>query len=257
MPNSFLHPAVQEVHRDDVLWVLDKPAGVLSHPNTPGGRAANALLRGAYDFERELYRLDAPGEKQRQIHLVHRLDQETSGLIICTFDAEAAATLREALYEREVKKEYRALVLGVPSPRRGEWADRLEKSSRGGRATVTVRPGKANALTAYSVIEVFDVAGLSHLSLHPETGRTHQLRVQSASRRHPIVGDDRYGSFPANRFLASEIGLKRMFLHAHRLELRHPASGHRLRLEAPLSTKLIGLLEKVRGLTKRVPGGGH
>ena len=113
-----LHSGVREIYRDDTLWVLDKPAGVLTHPNPPGKRAANVLLRTVYDYERELYRVTVEGEKQRQLHLVHRLDQETSGLIICTFSPSGAADLRKAFYEGDVHKEYRALVLAPPRARR-------------------------------------------------------------------------------------------------------------------------------------------
>src|SRR5688572_11732119 len=183
------HPGAREIYRDDVLWVLDKPGGVLSHPNPPSRSAQNALFRGAYDFERELYRIECgPEGKKRDVHLVHRLDQETSGIIICAFNPESAAKLKEALFHRELEKEYRALVLGVPSRPRGEWEDRLEKVSRGGQAKVSVARGKPNAVTRYAVLEAFARQGAALLSLWPETGRTHQLRVQTSTRGHPIAG---------------------------------------------------------------------
>lgn len=252
-PSGWLHPAVREVHRDEVLWVLDKPSGILSHPNPPAERATNAIFRARYDLGRELYRLDVAGGRQVRVHLVHRLDQETSGLIVCVFRSDAAQSLKEALFQREVKKEYRALVLGIPRSPRGEWADRLEKVSREGKLNVVVRAGRPNAVTAYSVVERFERVGACLLSLRPETGRTHQLRVQAAVRGHPIAGDDRYGDFTANRFLAAEIGLRHMFLHAIRLELRHPATGHLLKLHAPLGSRLAAPLEKVRALYLAVP----
>jgi len=251
--SGWLHPGVRQIHRDDVLWVLDKPAGVLSHPNSPRGKAPNALLRGTYDFRRELYRLDVPGNKQRQVYLIHRLDQETSGLILCALDAEAAVALKEALFRQEVKKEYHALLLGSSVPPRGEWVDRLEKVSGRSRATVSVVRGKPNAVTHYARLETFEMQGASLVSLRPETGRTHQLRVQAGSRHHPIAGDERYGDFTANRFLATEIGLKRMFLHARRFELRHPSSGHILKLEVPLPRRLEASIEKLRELRRSVP----
>jgi len=242
-----LHSGVREIYRDDTLWVLDKPAGVLTHPNPPGKRASNVLLRTVYDYERELYRVTVEGEKQRQLHLVHRLDQETSGLIICTFSPSGAADLRKAFYEGDVHKEYRALVLAPPRARRGEWRDCLSKSSgRGDNAQVRVTNGRPNAVTTFQVMEKFDCAGLALLSLRPETGRTHQLRVQAAAHGHPIAGDTRYGDFDANRRLAESTGLKRMFLHAFALRLRHPQSGHLLRFEAPLTSRLAEPLERVR-----------
>lgn len=211
------------------------------------------MFHAEYDFDEEAYRLPASGGKTAKVYLVHRLDQETSGLILCTFQGEAAARLKEALFHHEVTKEYRALVLGMQSPAGGSWSDCLEKTSGGGRATVTARRGKANAVTRYAVLERYERPQVSMIALWPETGRTHQLRVQAALRGHPIAGDDRYGDFTANRFLASETGLKRMFLHAYRLEFRHPVTGHALKLQAPLPTRLLEPLAKVKSLTQRVP----
>src|ERR1041384_3726534 len=113
---SVLHPRVREIHRDDVLWALAKPPGALSHPNPPADSAAAALLRATYDFDRELYWVPDESGRKRPLHLVHRLDGDTSGLILCSFSPEAAAILKQALYEREIEKEYRALVLGTPRP---------------------------------------------------------------------------------------------------------------------------------------------
>ena len=249
-----LHRSVREVFRDDYLWVLEKPSGVLSHPNPGGGSSkGRTLLLGDYDFEEEAYHLPVPGGKMVKVHLVHRLDQETSGLILCTFQGEAAARLKEALFHREVAKEYRALVLGMPSQASGVWSDCLVKTSSAGRATVTARRGRPNAVTRYRVLERFERPDVSLLALWPETGRTHQLRVQAALRHHPILGDERYGDFTANRFLGSEAGLKRMFLHAYFLEFRHPSTGHKLKLRSPLPQRLRDALEKVKTLTQRVP----
>ncbi len=243
---------VREIFRDDTLWILDKPAGILSHPNPPSARAPNALIRGTYDFERELYRIEVPDERQRQVHMVHRLDQETSGLIICTFAPEAAALLKEALYRGELEKEYRALVIGTPTAKRGQWRDCLRKISGRGNVTVKVVRGPPNATTHFEVIDRFGDE-LALLSLRPETGRTHQLRVQSSSSGFPIAGDERYGDFAANRFLAAEIGLRHMFLHAFRVRFRHPRSGHLLRFEAPFTSRLAVPLEKASQLRKAVP----
>src|SRR5262245_22853318 len=159
------HAAAREVYRDGVLWALDKPSGILSHPNPPAAEAANALIRGRYDFEKEAYVLPASAGKLRSVHLVHRLDQETSGLILCAFKEEAAMALKEALAGRRVVKEYRALLVGVPEPRRCQWADRLEKASRDGKATVMRRQGEPNAFASYQVLKVFEPAGLALVAL--------------------------------------------------------------------------------------------
>jgi 23S rRNA pseudouridine955/2504/2580 synthase len=250
---SLLHPRVRVIHQDETLWVLDKPPGVLSHPNPPEEESKSALVRAPYDFEREAYWITGEDGRRRQLHLVHRLDQDTSGLILCTMSSEAAAVLKEALYRHEMKKEYRALVLGIPHPPEGIWRDALVKASGKGQARVTVAPGgRPNAETRYRTLKLFPKAGAALLQLDPETGRTHQLRVQTASRKLPIAGDERYGDFAANQRLVELIGLRRMFLHAHRLELRHPRSGHRMVFTAELTGPLAGPLERIALLGERV-----
>jgi tRNA pseudouridine65 synthase len=249
---SFLHPRVREVFRDETLLVLDKPPGVLSHPNPPEEESRGALVRAPYDFEREAYWVTVEGRK-RPLHLIHRLDQETSGLILLTFDPNAAAALREAFFERRMRKEYRALVLGIPRPPAGIWRDELSKRSGEGKLRVMVVPGgRPNAETRYQTMRVFPRAGAALIHLEPETGRTHQLRVQTASRGLPIAGDERYGDFEANRRLAKGIGLRRMFLHAYRLELRHPRTSHRLVFTAELTRPLSEPLERLQGVAEAV-----
>lgn len=253
-PARWLHPSVREVHRDSVLWALDKPAGVLSHPNRPG-RASNALLRLEYDASREVYSVPgSPAGGEAVVHLVHRLDLETSGLILCTFDGEAASILKEDLFHHELVKEYRALLLGSLRQERGEWADHLRREARGRRVDVrTVARREPNAWTEYRLLETLSPAGASLVSLRPRSGRTHQLRVQSAGRSLPIAGDARYGDFTANRFLASRTGLRHMFLHACRLELRHPSTGHPMTLVSDPGRRLTEPLERLRELRERVP----
>ncbi len=248
-PPSVLHSRVREIYRDETLWILDKPPGVISHPNPPAAQAPNALVRSAYDFDREAYWVEDGDGRRVPVFLVHRLDQDTSGLILCTFNDGAAATLKEALYRREIAKEYRAVVLGIPREPEGTWRDCLQKRAGQGKASVVVDPrGRPNAETRYRVLKVFPAAGAALLRLEPETGRTHQLRVQTASRGLPIAGDERYGDFEANRRLVGLIGLRRMFLHAYRVELRHPASGHRLSFTADLTRPLSEPLEKLAGV---------
>ncbi len=251
--SHFLHPGVKEVFRDDDIWVLDKPAGVLSHPNQPG-KASNALFRAPYDADRELYRVRLRASETRPVHLIHRLDMDTSGLILCCFGPEAASCLKESLYRREVEKEYRALLVGSIKKDGGEWSDCLRKVNRGGRVEVRAeRRGRPNAFTEYRVLKRFPRSGLLLVALMPKSGRTHQLRVQAASRNLPVAGDERYGDFTANRCLAQRIGLKHMFLHAWRLEFRHPANGHLLKLKHDFSRRLSDPLERLKDLGERVP----
>jgi RluA family pseudouridine synthase len=252
---SILHPRVREVHRDDVLWVLDKPPGVLSHPNPPATESAAALVRAEYDFDREVFWIPGDGGRKRPLHLIHRLDQDTSGLILCTFSPEASAVLKEAFYHREVEKEYRALVLGIPRPPEGIWEDHLVKGSQRGQVKVTVAPGRPpNAETRFQALKVFPAAGAALLRLEPGTGRTHQLRVQAASRNLPIAGDQRYGDFEANARLPELLGLRRMFLHAYRLAFRHPTTGHRMEFKAEPTRPLAEPLERVALLQEKIRG---
>jgi len=252
-PTSFLGRGVREVHRDDALWVLDKPSGVLSHPNPPAKSSPSALLKGEYDFEREYYRLRREDGKLRRVWLLHRLDRDTSGLILCAFSAEAAAALKEALARREIRKEYRALVLGVPREISGEWRDHLERSRREGRVEVAVvRGSNPNATTRYETLRRFPAADLALLSLEPREGRTHQIRVQCARHGHPIAGDDRYGDFNANRELAKSAGLDRMILIAQRLRLKHPVTGKNLAFECEERRDVAKVLAAVESLGRTV-----
>lgn len=252
-PGSFLGRGVREVHRDADLWVLDKPSGLLSHPNPPAKSAPNALLKGEYDFERECYRLKRGNGKLRRVWLVHRLDRDTSGLILCALSAEAAAVLKEALARREIHKEYRALVLSIPRELSGEWHDHLERSRREGRVEVAVvRGSNPNATTRYETLRRFPAADLSLLALEPREGRTHQIRVQCARHGHPIAGDDRYGDFNANRELAKAVGLDRMVLVAHRLRLKHPTRGTSLVFECEQRPEVASALEKLESLKRKI-----
>lgn len=245
---------VREIWRDDELWALDKPAGVLSHPNPPSRSGPDTLLRGEYDFERELYRLPRDDGATERVWLVHRLDRDTSGVIVCALSQRSAAALKDAFQRREVEKEYRALVLGIPADVEGEWHDHLERSRRVGRVEVSVGTrGQPNATTAFRVIRQLPAAGVSLLSLQPREGRTHQIRVQCARHGHPIAGDDRYGDFTANRHLAASSGLKRMFLCAHRLALSHPVSGEPLEFRAEMRPELVAVLGRLEHASARVP----
>ncbi len=248
-----LHSSVNEVFRDKAIWVLDKPSGVLTHPNQPSKKASNTLLKGEFDYTDECYHLNEPDAPER-VWLVHRLDQDTSGLIICAFDPEAAAILKQALHEREVEKTYKALLLSAPRPPIGCWRDGLARASRGSRVEVRVRSGrKVNAETSYELERTFPGTGLSLVRLMPHTGRTHQLRVQAASHGVPVAGDQRYGDFEANRFLAEKIGLKYMFLHAWGLAFRHPFTDHRLKFTRDFSSRLTLPLERLEHLQTRIP----
>ncbi len=194
--------AAMIVHEDDDLLVLDKPAGLAVHAGT----------RTEDDLDRLLARLpDTEGERPV---LVHRLDKDTSGLLVAARRRAVAARLGGAFAGREVEKTYVAEVEGVPSPAEGRIALALKKvaTSRGGRM-VAVPPDDPEALaceTLWRVIEIRRDGGASLVELRPLTGRQHQLRAHLAEIGHPILGDRLYGRVGS---------APRLMLHAHRLRL--------------------------------------
>jgi len=213
------------VHVEGKFLALEKPAGLMSHPNKDADRNYS-LLQARYDHQRECYRWHPESaEDPGKLYLVNRIDSPTSGLVLAAMDSEAAAIGRAAFEKGEVKKVYYALVLGSIRPRKGTWTDQLLRlpvrpGSHEGARIVVKRPGPGPvgkvATTHYEVVEVSPNAGamLTLLRLEPATGRTHQIRVQSAAHGHPIVGDGTYGDFPFNREFGRRTGHKRLFLHA-------------------------------------------
>jgi len=215
---------------DDDVIVADKPAGVVTHPapGVVGPTLVAALrdlgLRGGDDEQR-------PG-------VIHRLDRDTSGLLVLSRSERAYASLGEQMRARRIEREYVALVRGRPPSRRGTidapiGRDRNDvgRMAVGGRAE---RP----AVTHFELAE--PLAGMSLLRLKLETGRTHQIRVHLAAIGHPVLGDPTYGASGA------QLGLGRQFLHAARLAFEHPADGHRVELSSELPPDLAEALERAR-----------
>lgn len=225
------------LHRDRFLIAVHKPSGVLSHPN-PGRRGEEAAFEGSYDERTQCF-ASAAG----RVWLMHRLDQDTSGVLLGALDEATAGKCREAFETGAMVKTYLALVRGNPG-REGVWLDHLATTRERGRVRTAVNKGRPpNAELHFRSLGYDAARRLSLLEIRLLTGKTHQIRVQAASRQHHLVGDDVYGHFELNRRLRNELGLKRLFLHAFRLEFRHPASGQTLRLEAPLPDDLA----EVRG----------
>jgi len=217
---------------DEDLLVVDKPSGVAVH----GG---SGISSGVI----EQLRVARPG--LRFLELVHRLDRDTSGVLILAKKRTALTGLHAQLREGAVRKHYLALVLG-------EWKDAkrnvrvaLHKyvSSSGERRVVADESGQ-QAHTVFRLVS--NLPGYSLLDAELKTGRTHQIRVHLAHIGFPIAGDDKYGDFDANKRLA-KLGLKRMFLHAASLEFSHPRSAQTVRIEAPLAPELERFLQSVRG----------
>lgn len=223
------------VYEDDDLLVVDKPAGLVTHPGPghPSGTLVNALLGRPGAVYGGIAGVARPG-------IVHRLDRDTSGLLMVAKDDRAQAALMAQLKAHRVKKTYLALVMGAPPATVGRIEAPIGRDPRHRTRMAVVPDGRA-ATTGYRVRERF--AGWTLLELDLVTGRTHQIRVHLAAIGHPVAGDPVYASGATRR---GPDGLERLFLHAWRLELAAPSDGHLIRLTAPLPAELEAVLDGLR-----------
>src|SRR5690554_5251510 len=220
------------LYEDDVLLVMNKPAGLAVH----GG---SGLQFGLIESLRAL-RPDA-----KQLELVHRLDRETSGCILIAKRRSALRNLHEQLRHKTMDKQYLALV-------RGHWqkhvkliaAPLLKNTLKSGERVVRVDAEGKTSETRFRIIEQYTNSTLVEAS--PITGRTHQIRVHALHAGHPIAGDPKYGDSEFDQQLQG-IGLNRLFLHAHRLTFTHPQSGNAVTVDAPLDEVLQKTIEKLGG----------
>jgi 23S rRNA pseudouridine1911/1915/1917 synthase len=227
------------VHSDEALFVIDKPPGLTVHPGA--GQASGTLLNALLHLDPELARVPRAG-------LVHRLDKDTSGLLVVARTAAAHTALVAALAKRDFDREYETVVVGKMLS--GGRVDAPIGRHPVNRTRMCVREDGRHAVTHYRVIERFRVH--SHVACKLETGRTHQIRVHLAHVGYPIVGDRAYGnrlSVPrgATPALAEQLrATKRQMLHARRLGLAHPLSGARLEFESPTPSDITALLQALR-----------
>ncbi len=224
------------VYEDDDILIVDKPAGLVTHP-APGHRSGtlvNALMG----------RESAAGlgsiAGRRRPGIVHRLDRDTSGLLMVARNDAAQAHLQGLLKARRVRKTYLALVQGSVAAQLGRIEAPIGRDPRHRTRMAVVPDGRA-ATTGYRVRE--RLGGWTMLELDLVTGRTHQIRVHLASIGHPVAGDPLYGGGTSRR---GPDGLSRLFLHSWRLELVDRAGERLIRAEAPLPDDLEGVLESLR-----------
>ena len=228
------------VHEDDHLVVLDKPAGLVVHP-APGNRdltLVNALLAHCGDTLQGIGGVRRPG-------IVHRLDKDTSGLMVIAKTDLAHAALSADFAARRIERAYSAVVWGVPAPREGRIDKPIGRSPTNRKKMAVVAAGKP-AATNYRVIRPLGcLASLVECRL--ETGRTHQIRVHMTAIGHPLVGDPAYGkpSAAARAAKPQALDFPRQALHAGLLGFTHPTTGQRLRFESPLPAELAGLLRSL------------
>lgn len=206
------------------LTALDKPEGILSHPNGPRDEG-RSLVMAKYDESGEFFEWAAPGGKRR-LWLINRLDSATSGLILVATTGELASEVRAQFKRKQVSKTYQALVFGKPRQKAETWTDLLEVKKQGGRIRTQAGSGRLPAQSRMKLIRGGEGSPrISLLQLEPQTGRSHQLRVQCAKRGMPIVGDQTYGNFGANRLFAKSGGSKRMFLHSMETSFQYTFAG--------------------------------
>lgn len=227
------------------LAVLEKPAGVRSHPNDRRPDR-QALLTTEYDQGSESFLWGAAAEGgTRSVFLLNRLDSPTSGLIAVACHSAVAVAVRALFAARQVEKVYQAIVRGRPVSSRETWTDSFGVDRKGGVLRSGCGRGSGKALTEVRLVDSRKRAlVLSRLELRPRTGLTHQLRVQCANRGLPIIGDGTYGDFRLNRELLRRPRVNRLYLHAQILRIPVPGGGRGefLEAESPLPEAFADLL---------------
>jgi 23S rRNA pseudouridine1911/1915/1917 synthase len=232
-PTSALEPQAMDLvvpYEDEHLLVVDKPAGLVVHPAP--GHATGTLVHGllAHDVE--------GGEEAERPGIVHRLDRDTSGLLVVARSPEAHRRLQEMVREREVTREYVALVAGRPRSWRGTIDAPIGRDRHDAQRHSLDTDTPRAAVTHFEVVELLPRHALLRVTL--ETGRMHQIRVHLAAIELPVAGDPAYGR-------AGDLGLERQFLHAARLAFAHPFTGEPVDVASPLPADLEQALELARG----------
>jgi 23S rRNA pseudouridine1911/1915/1917 synthase len=215
-------------YEDEHLLVVYKPAGLVVHP-------ARGHLTGT--LAQALEGTAEGGEDGWRAGLVHRLDRDTSGLLIVAKSDAVHAALKDALQRRDITREYAALVEGRPPSRTGTIDAPIGRDRRVRTRHSTDTDNPRDARTHFAIAEAFDHYTLLDVTL--ETGRTHQIRVHLQAINHPVAGDPEYGH-------AGRLGLTRQFLHAHRLAFAHPVTGEPIAIASPLPSDLQAALDRAR-----------
>jgi 23S rRNA pseudouridine1911/1915/1917 synthase len=241
--------ALKIVHEDRDLIVVDKPAGMVVHPapGNPDNTLVNALIGHCGESLSGIGGVKRPG-------IVHRIDKDTSGLVVAAKNDAAHRALSEAFAAHAIEREYRCFVWGLPSPKVGTIAGNIGRHGIDRKRMTIVKAGGKPAVTHYRVTRVFGL-GAAELSCRLETGRTHQIRVHLAAIGHPLIGDPVYGRVtPARRkalppaAARAAVAFPRQALHAAVLGLAHPRTHRQLRWESPLPADLAALSSALSGV---------
>ena len=228
------------VYEDEHLLVINKPAGLVVHP--AAGNHDGTMLNALLHYAPELVHVPRAG-------IVHRIDKETSGLLVVARNLTAQADLVQQLQERSIEREYEAVTMGVMTSG-GSVDAPIGRHAVDRKRMAVTRSGKP-AVSHYRVVERFRIH--THVKVHLETGRTHQIRVHMAYIHHPLLGDPVYGGrlrIPPNSsesLITTLRTFKRQALHAARLALQHPESGEPMEWQAPLPDDMITLIKALHG----------
>jgi RluA family pseudouridine synthase len=229
------HPILFE---DEHLLVIHKPSGVLSHPNHLGQPAA---FFGTYNISTRCF-----SHLNQCLCLLHRLDEDTSGVLLAAKTTQAHQKLRLDFDSGKVRKYYQTLLAGKLE-KTAHWQDHLiTQSHKGSRRTQSSGQLPFNAQLVIHPTQFYPSQRLTLANIDLITGKTHQIRFQSAKRNIPVLGDDLYGNFQLNRTYKKQYQLKRLFLHSHHLQIYHPHTRQILNFKAPLPEDLSHLLKQLR-----------
>lgn len=249
-PDLPAEPEAQEialvvVYEDEDLIVIDKPAGMVVHPapGSPDQTLVNALLAHCGESLSGIGGVRRPG-------IVHRIDKDTSGLLVVAKNDRAHHSLAEQFAAHTLERAYQAVVWGVPTPPKGEICGNIGRSTQDRKKMAVVSHGGKHAHTRYRVIRPFAGGTVSLVECRLSTGRTHQIRVHMTSIGHPLVGDQTYGRSRAAKLKhIPEDGRKtlaefpRQALHAYLLGFTHPATGEIIRFESAIPNDINALLK--------------
>lgn len=235
-PDIPFHSKVEVLYEDDRFVVVDKPTGLLSHPNLKDD-ILDSVVQAEYDFKYECYRIGT-----WKFFLLHRIDKETSGCLLFTKDPDTVKKLKADFENHEIHKEYMALLVGFVR-KETVWKDHIIKKP--GKVLIDQRL-KPNASTKVRPLETFSKERMTLVSFLPQTGRTHQLRVQSQVRHASILGDRQYGDFNRNKQAKQKWNLNRMMLHASELRFTDPISKKKIRVSCPLPEEFEDILSQLR-----------
>ncbi len=190
------------IHEDEDLLVINKQAGLVVHPSD-SGHTSGTILNAALNID-------------KNASLLHRLDKDTSGVLLIAKNLKTKTRLSKMFKDRKVEKTYLALVRGVPSSEKGKIEAPLKRNTSN-RMRISINSKGKNAITKFKILEIYKNASL--LKVNIETGRTHQIRVHMASIGHPIIGDSTYGDAKINKEYEEKYNLKRQFLHAKEIKI--------------------------------------